>query len=213
MPLVLKHITAINQSYIWHITEPAQHLVTQLEACSDFVSNKKLTFNNEEAWRQWLASRCLIEEATGEQIDKFKKNKNGCLYIEDQRFQISVSHTDDWTAIGVSSKPIGIDIQTPSKKLERIAQKFIDYKTLHNLRKNKKDYIHFLHLYWGIKEALFKAYSLGKVDFIRHLHIKPFQLEDGMTTAKLIKEDIELSYSVSFHFNENYYLCITTLKD
>ena len=97
-------------------------------------------------------------------------------YLPDAQFHFSISHCGDYAAAIVSQdRRVGIDIEIPLKKITRIADKFLseneknifqvsnDTETQANLQQ--------LTLLWSTKEAIFKWYGDGGVDFRQHIHL------------------------------------------
>jgi len=76
----------------------------------------------------------------------------------------------------------------------------------------EKTRIEHLHVYWGAKEALYKAYGRKKIDFKEHLHVKPFQynLRSGRTTAKIEKGDLKMNFKVYYKKIKSYILVWVT---
>ncbi|BDS13701.1 4'-phosphopantetheinyl transferase family protein [Aureispira anguillae] len=210
MPILLKYQQSNFELLIWQIIESSSSLEQQLQLPKNQSLLLQKKYSHSEAWQQWLASRCGLQELFNTSYLNFQKNKLGKLELIDQSFQLSISHSGNYISVAKSKQPIGIDLQVPSPKLERIAAKYIAPKVLSTL-KNSPYYIDYLHLYWGIKEALFKAYGQGQVNFIQHLHISPFAISrQGTTTAKIIKPAFEATYKVFYEKTSNYYLCVVT---
>lgn len=141
-------------------------------------------------------------------------------YLPDERYHFSISHCGDYAAAIVStSHRVGIDIEIPEEKVVRIAHKFvhedekqylkpiaklpgiISNKNQQSPELNKK----ILTVIWSSKEALFKWYSWGKVDFRENMQLEqaiqlhnnklilPFVFKKEETihlniTAKIFKE-------------------------
>ena len=209
---------AIHQKYhqsdfellVWKIEETLKFFEKELALSSEQCEQLQGNFKNQEALLQWLASRCGLQLLFDRPFDDFKKNEQGKLELLDQSARLSISHSDQFIAVVKAPQAVGVDIQAPTPKLQRIASKYIDASLLEQL-KQTEHYDDYLHIYWGIKEALFKAYGLGKVNFIEHLHIAPFEFTaQGQTTAQLIKPNFKASYQVFYEKTEDYYLCVVT---
>ena len=195
---------------VWELTESLAFYVEQLQLSATELEALKQNFTNPAALLEWLASRYCLQRLFGRAYTDFKKNERGKLELLDQSWKLSISHSKQRIAVVKSKVDIGIDIQAFSPKLERIAGKYIAPKLLVELQ-NSPQYIDYLHIYWGVKEALFKAYGLGQVNFIQHLHIRPFVFEQkGGTKAKIRKENFEADYEVFYEKKEDYYLCVVT---
>jgi phosphopantetheinyl transferase len=210
MPILQTYQFSTFEVLIWNVIEPLPFFMEALELTNSELDVLEQKYSNPIALQQWMASRCGLQQLFKTSHRAFKKNETGKLELEDKRFQLSVSHSDSYIAVAKSKQAIGLDLQVPTPKLERIASKYIAAELLVELQKSTY-YVDYLHIYWGIKEALFKAYGLGKVDFIKHLHIEPFDNTlKGNTRATIIKPNFKASYQVFYEKTANYYLCVVT---
>ena len=118
-------------------------------------------------------------------------------YLEDEVFHFSISHCSDFAAAIVSrNKRVGVDIEVPTKKVEKIKTKFLHADELAffdgqqrtenpqvktgNKSEVPETPLRQLTLLWSVKEAVFKWWSYGGVDFSEMIRIQPFDLkEDG----------------------------------
>ena len=125
-------------------------------------------------------------------------------FLPNEQFHFSISHCGDYAAAIVSSdKRVGIDIELVTPRIEKVADKF-----LHSVEDNffNEDYLsylkqwnldrqvrlEFLTLIWTSKEAIYKWYGNGEMDFKNHMQLcgdlrfhedewleLPFQLRKG----------------------------------
>ena len=67
-----------------------------------------------------------------------------------------------------------------------------------------------LHILWGIKEAVYKAFGLGGIDFKNQISVHPFnfQYPKGSIKADLIKENLIISYSGTYQFLPEGYVSV-----
>jgi phosphopantetheinyl transferase len=82
---------------------------------------------------------------------------------------ISISHSKNYCAFGVSSNEIGIDIEELSPRIERIASRFV------NSEENQfvsEDTVLNLTELWTMKEAMFKLNNRTGIDFKSELIIE-----------------------------------------
>jgi phosphopantetheinyl transferase len=90
-------------------------------------------------------------------------------YLPDEQYHFSISHCGDFAAAIISkSGRVGVDIEIPVDRISRIRDKFI----------SKEEIVQFdaedqrqLTLLWSSKEAVFKWYGNGGVDFRDHIHL------------------------------------------
>jgi phosphopantetheinyl transferase len=117
-------------------------------------------------------------------------------FLPDEQFHFSISHCGDYAAAIVSKDSrAGIDIEIPTEKISRIMYKFLSAKEheLFHLIQPDKDRIPFSTLLWSAKEAVFKWYGNGGIDFRREIQLRK-QHEGTETIDSLFsKNNTELS--------------------
>ena len=96
--------------------------------------------------------------------------------LPDAQFHFSISHCGDYAAAIVSQdRRVGIDIEIPLKKITRIADKFLseNEKNIFQVSNHTETQANLqqLTLLWSTKEAIFKWYGDGGVDFRQHIHL------------------------------------------
>ncbi|MGI8598908.1 MAG: 4'-phosphopantetheinyl transferase family protein [Chitinophagaceae bacterium] len=135
-------------------------------------------------------------------------------YLEDEKFHFSISHCGDYAAAIVSTtKRVGVDIEVSSQKVERISHKFIsaEEEILCGglLSADSLSLIKTVTLMWSCKEAVFKWYGYGGVDFKKHIQLKSVNaLSQNSFNSKIIfkrNEDQHLDLHSVF-FND---LCLS----
>lgn len=156
---------------------------------------------------EWLASRYLLHYLSGrKERGMCLKDEYGKPYLQDSNFKISISHSWNYAAVIAGPKNVGIDIQRRVEKIERIKHKFLSSAELNNI--NEDHYIDHLHIYWGAKEAIFKAYGKKELEFKKHLLIEDFNLdfEKGRFNASLQKDSVTINYSGFYKIIDSYFL-------
>lgn len=160
---------------VWHNTEG-----------DAFFKDRLLLYSKEEdeiksltprKLSEWYCSRYLLHILSGRH-DRGAciKDKYGKPRLQNSDFDISISHSDDYTAIAASPSPTGVDIQKIVPKIERIQYKFASDKELGYIQGDT--YLEGLHVIWGAKEAMYKAYGLKELDFRKHIFVEPFRYSD-----------------------------------
>ena len=71
---------------------------------------------------------------------------------------------------------VGIDIECPSPKIEKVYTRFLSEQEQQELYGEKE--VGKLQIAWSAKEALFKLIGKEAVDFANHLRILAFEIED-----------------------------------
>ena len=114
-------------------------------------------------------------------------------FIPDATYHFSISHCGDYAAAIVSRQQrVGIDIEAPVEKLLRISDKFLtplekSIPTAHS------PLVH-TTLLWSAKEATFKWYGEGGVDFRRDIRLR--SVGDQAVAGQFRNSDIKIPYVV-----------------
>ncbi len=142
-------------------------------------------------------------------------------FLQNEQFHFSISHCGDYAAAIVSrTKRVGIDIEIPTPKIEKIKEKFLNEEefeifNIHRLTVGQEHSIparpptpdlpagqagfRLPTLLWSCKEAVFKWYGDGGVDFREHIHLKRKDEGSGIIDCFFTKKS-ELQLAV--HFNQ-----------
>ena len=139
-------------------------------------------------------------------------------FLEDDVYHFSISHCGNYAAAIVSKKyRVGVDIEFVSPRLKGIAPKFLtpdESKYLETWKDLSTLHLQMITLIWSAKEAMFKWYGAGNVDFRKHMVLDgvievgagewikmPFVFKkDGKTELKVIAktfDDLVLAYVVT----------------
>jgi phosphopantetheinyl transferase len=100
-------------------------------------------------------------------------------FLPDEQYHFSISHCGDYAAAIVSKDSrVGIDIEIPVDKILKITGKFLSEveKKIFNIQYPLLN-TQLPTLLWSAKEAVFKWYGEGGVDFRREIQL--LQLRDG----------------------------------
>jgi phosphopantetheinyl transferase len=114
-------------------------------------------------------------------------------FLPNEQYHFSISHCGDYAAAVVSkTNRVGIDIEIPVEKIARIKDKFM----------NKQDSnlfaaadIQNLTLSWSTKEAVFKWYGDGAVDFREHILLQQVHPENMTIDCFFVKTNKQLAAS------------------
>ena len=206
MPL-LSHesITPVGELGIWEITENEDFFIKKLDlfpAEKEYIATLK-----GHRKLEWLAGRYLLHYMSGRAIrGACIKDEFGKPYLEDSPYQISISHSRELASVIAAPFSIGIDIQKLVGKIERIAHKFMRDNEMESLEEGTR--LEHLHVYWGAKEALYKAYGRRELDFKKHIHIDPFSydLDNGFCSGQVLKGDFKARYQIWYERRGDFIL-------
>lgn len=204
MPLLFtKNITEQTHIALWTISED-EHFFTKKMTLTD-AETERLNRIKGRRRLEWLAGRWLIHEMSGQQERLIcEADKYGKPHLIHSPLEMSLSHSNEVAAAILSPLSVGIDVQKLVAKIERIAHKYMRPEETASLAKHS---IEHLHIYWGAKEALYKAYGRRELDFRQHILIEPFDYQqNGTTTGQVIKGDFEANYKIYFEQIDEYIL-------
>ena len=114
-------------------------------------------------------------------------------FLPKEEFSFSISHSGDYAAAIVSSTDqVGIDVELITPRVVRIKHKFLhpdDLAVVDELTGSAL--VEQLTLQWSAKEAMFKWWGRGDVDFSDVMRIQPFSLQsEGILNARFIKNEL-----------------------
>jgi len=177
---------------IWEIIENLEELL-QL---SHVINTPN--FNTEKRKKEWIASRLLLNEINPNYSISY--NEFGAPELDNGNY-ISISHSKGLVAIIISQQQVGIDIEEISENAIRVSSKFVSENNLNSLNKEKATLI------WCCKEAIYKWYQKGNIDFIADIKIHPFEnMKKGEITAEFKNNQLILHYQ-KIHNHYLVYVC------
>jgi phosphopantetheinyl transferase len=131
-------------------------------------------------------------------------------FLEDEAYHFSISHCNDFAAVIVSkNKRVGVDIEVISDKIKRIQHKFVnDHEQKLFEGTAALDQTELATLIWSCKEAVFKWYGLGEVDFKKHIQIDciSFPRERVIDVPVSFKKDVQKTLSIRSLFFKSTWL-------
>ena len=121
-------------------------------------------------------------------------------FLPGEQYHFSISHCGDFAAAIVSKESrVGIDVEEPKEKVLRIADKFLSkeeyskFNIQHSMFKGSLTAHHsLLTLLWSAKEAVFKWYGNGGVDFRKEIQLHQLQVENETINCTFQKNKSEL---------------------
>jgi len=122
-------------------------------------------------------------------------------YLPYEQYHFSLSHCGTYAAAIVSkTERVGIDIEIPSAKIEKISHKFLNDPE-RNFLASLTDYssAEVLTVMWSAKEAVYKWWGWGSVDFSNHILLQPFNDAEDINAFFLRAEEkfsLNLKYKI-----------------
>ena len=206
MPLFYQHnINHSTKIAVWHITEMEDFFLLKVP------SQKLITHKHKRL--QHLAGRYLLQELYPDfpyhliEIADTRKP-----FLPGEKYHFSISHCGDYAAVIVSTDVrVGIDIELVTPKIELIKHKFIsedEIGLLNGQWSMVNGKLQLMTLLWSCKEAVFKWYGNGGVDFKKNIIIKKISRNDdynGFVDCRFKKED-EVALQIQYRFFANVIL-------
>jgi len=208
MPIFFQQdIDATTRLAIWKIEED--------EAFFDVPLQRSITHPHKRL--QHLAGRYLLRYLFPRfPLDLIRIADTRKPFLPDEAYHFSISHCDEYAAVIVSrNNRVGIDVEAELKKVERIRHKFIG-KEEEKLGESLSPGVPFPMLVWSMKEALFKWYGKGGLDFRTHMQVQSIQENEPSVfhlQAHFLKEEA-IQVSLTARQFEGLCLCfISTPTD
>ncbi len=169
MPLVYQqNINLHSKLGLWHISEP--------ESFFEYRNIVSPEVRHPHKRLQTLAGRLLLTELEpGFPLEKVLIATTRKPFLESEAYHFSISHCDDYAAAIISTnEQVGIDIEVPQEKILRLVHKFLSDAEQEIVMDEKPKDILRVTMAWCMKEAAYKWYGAGKVDFIMNMPLTGF---------------------------------------
>ncbi len=191
--------------YLWKITEDFDTLFNQVRLKPSALERLQ-SMKSESHQKGFLAVRMLLQHNDYNDFDLFYDafgkphiKPQGCS-IKD--IEISISHSNEYSAIVISEQKVGLDLEQLKDKTLKIAPRFMDVSHLEGLSDDEK--IKKATVVWGIKESIFKIKNEKGISFPKHIFEDHFNLDDKTATATLKFNDKEEKFKIQFGSVEDY---------
>lgn len=199
MPLFYQHnINDNTELAVWHIAEAEDFFLKKVPVQTEVSHPHKRL--------QHLAARYLLQILQpGFPFHLIEIADSKKPWLINHEFHFSVSHCGDYAAAIVSkNKLVGIDVELITPRIERVKNKFLNQHEIDLLTEVNTKY---LTLSWCAKEAIYKWYGKGQVDFKSNILLDQIFSEDesGFINAHFMKEK-RTDLAIGFRFFEN--LCL-----
>ncbi len=190
MPQILHHDDATYHLGVWKIEEPESFFVDRLHE-----DQRQLPFLPDQRRLQSLAARFLLNRMM-ESPQVILKNESNKPFLRDDDRYISISHSFEVATVLVARRLCGVDIEKNLDRIERIAAKFLFPGEIDRLQGSQ--YRRHLYRIWGAKEAMFKAYGLGGIDFKKDLWIDLDEIlnNNEVFSSRLLNHEREIRFEM-----------------
>ncbi|MDP1762881.1 MAG: 4'-phosphopantetheinyl transferase superfamily protein [Sediminibacterium sp.] len=126
-------------------------------------------------------------------------------FLPDEQYHFSISHCGRYAAALVSStQRVGIDIEMITPRVEKIKHKFLHPDELAFVHSQAiPQQVELLTLLWSAKEAMFKWWGNGEVDFSEVLRTNNFTFSaEGIIPAIFLKEPVKIDLKIHYQVRE-----------
>jgi phosphopantetheinyl transferase len=160
--------------------------IWKIEETEDFFLKKvplKQQVSHPYKRLQHLAGRLLLPELFEDfPLEEIMIADTRKPFLEDEKYHFSISHCGNFAAaIASADERVGVDIELVTPRLRNISAKFLaDHEAayLDQWKDLSSLYMQMLTIIWCAKEAIFKWYGQGGVDFRRAM------IMDGVITSQ-----------------------------
>jgi len=207
MPIYKRiRIDECSELLIWKIEESENELAKDIllsPASKERLNGMKSVMHR----KAFLSIRHLLKTLGYSDLNLIY-DKNGKPHLNDNR-EVSISHSFQFTAVIISDRKVGIDIEKQREKIKLIAPKFTpidEYKSL-----GGDDLIKKLTIVWGAKESLYKLYGKQGLLFLHDIFVVDFDFEVSTTTAAVTYKGKKTNYLLHF-FEVEEFICVYAIE-
>lgn len=195
MPLFYQqHINQYTQIAIWEIQEDESFFLESVAPIKQIANLQKRL--------QHLAARFLLKYLYKDfPVDGVELTENGKPYLQGDEYFFSISHSKNYAAVIVSEiKNVALDIEMLDNKVDRIIAKFLNESEQEKMVETmaNKEFQYLPTLLWGAKEAMFKYYGKGNVDFKTMLLTDIATLSENKIEVVLHMPEIKMPLTVYY---------------
>ncbi len=190
----------------WRIEEPESFFLEKVPVKQDVSHPYKRL--------QHLAGRYLLREIYPDfPLEEILIADTRKPFLADEQYHFSISHCGYYAAaIASPVHRVGVDIELVTPRIANITRKFLNPQELEFL--HSYEYMHHIFLdlatiLWSAKEAVFKWYGAGKVDFRNHMQLQLpviFEPSEWMTLPFLFRKEEEKALTVHARLFEGHSL-------
>ena len=185
---------------IWYIVESEEILLSKI----DLTKNCKERFDSMKSnqhRKQFLSVRNLMKQKKIDLNDLYY-DSDGAPFLKSNK-NVSISHTNNFSAIAISNNPVGVDIEHCREKIKKIKHKFINHAETKLIDINS---VRDLTVVWSVKESIYKLYKKQGLSFINNIKIKSIS-DDFKSCSVLVEDQEKKSFFNSENIIHSDYIC------
>lgn len=191
---------------IWKVDETLEELSQDIELstyCQQRFDSMKSIIHK----RAFMSIRHLLHNFGYTDFD-LEYDDNGKPHLKDGT-QISISHSYHFTAVIISNRKVGVDVEKKREKIKHIAPKFTPIEEYRSL--GQKDLIKKLTIVWGAKESLYKLFGKQGLLFLHDIYVVDFDFKASTTDAEVTHQGIKKKYYLNFFEIEDF-ICVYAIE-
>ena len=199
------HLDVNTKLYLWKITEDIDVLRSEVRLKESSITRLN-SMKSVSHQKGFLAVRMLLQYIDYNDFDLYYDafgkphlKPQGCSI---KGVEISISHSNDFSAIVISKQKVGLDIEQLKDKTLKIASRFMDVSHLEGL--NDEEKIKKATVIWGIKESIFKIKNEVGISFLYHIFEDNFRFDYKKATTTLKFNNKEEKFKIQFDTIEDY---------
>ena len=135
-------------------------------------------------------------------------DEHGKPHLKDDNY-ISISHSYHFTAVIVSDKKVGVDVEKQRDKIKYIAPKFTPIEEYESL--GTEDLIKKLTIVWGAKESIYKLFGKQGLLFLHDIYVHDFDFKASTTYASVNHKGLKRDYLLKFFEIEDF-ICVYAIE-
>lgn len=189
---------------VWEIQESSEELLEQLpdSIIEDPVFSKIQVAHLQT---EFLVGRLIsanICNYLSIDYQGIEKDIHGKPHLVNVPWEMSLTHSKSFVVVAVHpSKAIGIDIEKPNAKLERIMPRLFS-----EAENQMADHdLTVMSWFWSAKEALYKLYGKRGIDFKEHLLLN---YSENEFSGEIILPNYQSTHDFTIEQIDDYYLVI-----
>lgn len=203
MPLVYQKEGEAFRLGLWKIEED----IPFFESAITYRSNAV----NQERARQQLAARMALESVHRNfPFNQVHIVEGGKPVLKNNESKFSLSHCNGFSAAIVSDiNEVGIDIEPIHERVLSVEKKFLNEHELYLLASAGETHrVVYSTLFWSLKEAMYKWWGKGGVDFSRDIEIVEFNTDDEGTALMKFAKMPDILFELSYIRFENVWMSL-----
>ena len=182
MPIIIRKQISQNTSVaVWQIAETEEFFYDSLRLLPEDERRIK-NCKNQKVRLQKLACRAALAELLGSSNIEITYSYTGQPQLKD--YHISFSHTKTSVAVALANCPVGIDIEELTPRILPLYNRFMSEEEILSCDVNN---LKELYYFWCAKEAMYKWYAKGNLDFIKDLYVNKTEKQGTICQTKTVQ--------------------------